>query len=333
MSEQQFMVYRVGGGARGSFDEERLALEEVGARHVVIERTHGDDDLLEQAGDADGLIIVESPVSRQAMAKMDRLKVVLRTGVGIDVVDIEAATDLGIAVVNIPDLWIREVANHAMALLLACNRRLLLHDSGLRSGSWTPTASPVGSIHGETVGILGMGRIGSAFAARAAAFEMEVIAYDPYLSADALARAGAESVTFENLLRRSDYISIHSPRTDETTHIIDEAALRQMKSSAYVINTSRGPVVDQVALVKALTEGWIAGAGIDVFEIEPPDENEPLLKMDNVIVTPHSAFYSDAAVQQVPARCGEEIARVLTGRMPMNLYNPAVLEKRPLRAY
>lgn len=332
MSEQQFKVYRVGGAARGSFEDERIALEGVGARHVVIERTHGDDDLLEQAGDADGLIIVESPVSRQAMEKMDRLKVVLRTGVGTDVIDVEAATEMGIAVVNIPDLWIREVANHAMALLLASNRRLLLHDSAVRSGSWTPTASPVGSIHGETVGILGLGRIGSAFSARASAFEMEVIAYDPYVPADVFTQAGAESVTFDELLRRSDYISIHTPRTDETIQIIDEAALRQMKPSAYLINTSRGPVVDQVALASALSEGWIAGAGIDVFEIEPPDENDPLLKMDNVIVTPHSAFYSDAAVQQVSARCGEEIARVLTGRMPMNLYNPAVLEKLPLKA-
>jgi D-3-phosphoglycerate dehydrogenase len=317
MSEQQFKVYRVGGGGRGSFEDERIALEGVGARHVVIERTHGDDDLLEQAGDADGLIIVQSPVSRQAMEKMDRLKVVLRTGVGTDVIDVEAATEMGIAVVNIPDLWIREVANHAMALLLASNRRLLLHDSAVRSGSWTPTASPVGSIHGETVGILGLGRIGSAFSARASAFEMEVIAYDPYVPADVFTQAGAESVTFDELLRRSDYISIHTPRTDETIQIID---------------TSRGPVVDQVALASALSEGWIAGAGIDVFEIEPPDENDPLLKMDNVIVTPHSAFYSDAAVQQVSARCGEEIARVLTGRMPMNLYNPAVLEKLPLKA-
>jgi D-3-phosphoglycerate dehydrogenase len=332
MSEQRFMVYRVGGGSRGAFDDERVALEAVGARHVVIERTHGDDDLLEQAGDADGLIIVESPVSRQAMEKMDRLKVVLRTGVGVDSVDVDAATELGIAVVYIPDLWIREVANHAMALLLACNRRVLLHDTALRSGTWTPTASPVGSIHGETVGILGLGKIGSTFAARAAAFEMEVIAYDPYVPAEAFERAGAESVTFEELLGRSDYISVHTPRTDETTHIIDEAALRQMKPTAYLINTSRGPVVDQSALTKALTDGWIAGAGIDVFEIEPPDENEPLLKLDNVIVTPHSAFYSDAAAQQVPARCGEEVARVLTGRMPMNLYNPVVLDKRPLRA-
>jgi D-3-phosphoglycerate dehydrogenase len=332
MSEQRFTVYRVGGGSRGAFDDERDALERVGARHVVIERTHGDDDLLEQAGDADGLIIVESPVSRQAMEKMGRLKVVLRTGVGVDVVDVDAATDLGIAVVYIPDLWIREVANHAMALMLACNRRLLLHDFRLRAGGWTPTALPVGSIHGETVGILGLGRIGSAFAARAAAFEMEVIAYDPYVSADVFARAGAESVSFDELLRRSDYISIHSPKTDETTHIIDEPALRRMKPSAYLINTSRGPVVDQPALVKALSEGWIAGAGIDVFEVEPPEENEPLLKMDNVIVTPHSAFYSDAAAQQVPGRCGEEIARVLTGRMPMNLYNPAVLDKLPLKA-
>ena len=331
MSEPKYRVYRIGGNASGSLDAERKALEEVGAQHVVLDRTHDDADLLKRTRDADGLIVVNSPVSREVMETMDRLKVVLRTGVGTDVIDIDAATDIGIAVVNVPDLWIREVANHTMALLLACNRRLLLHDAAVRSGSWISSAPPIGSIHGETVGIVGLGRIGSAFAARAAVFEMEVIAYDPYLPASAFTAGGVELVTFDELLRRSDYISLHTPKTRETIHMIDKAALRLMKPTAHLINTSRGPVVDQVALTRALSDGWIAGAGIDVFEIEPPGEHERLLKMDNVIVTPHCAYYSDSAVSQLPKRCGEEVARVLSGRMPKNLFNPEVLDKLPLR--
>ena len=166
-----------------------------------------------------------------------------------------------------PDLWIREVANHAFALLLACNRRLLKLDSIIRSGGWVPVIpSPVGSIHGETLGIVGFGRIGRALASRAQAFEMKVVAHDPYLPQEAFEEAGAEPVSFDELLRRSDYISVHSPKTDETTHMFGDSAFAKMKKTAYLINTSRGPVVDQAALVSALQAGEIAGAGLDVLE-------------------------------------------------------------------
>ena len=331
MASYKYTVYRIGIHARDLLEPERVELERVGARHVVLPRIEDEAELIDKAPDAAGLIIVDSPVTRRAMEAMERLKVVLRTGVGVDTIDVDAATELGIAVISVPDLWIREVANHAMALLLACNRRVFLLDSAVRSGDWLPIIPPpVGSVHGETLGIVGLGRIGRALATRAAAFELNLIAHDPYVPQDVFDKLGVESVSFDELLRRSDYVSIHSPRTEDTTHLFDEHAFKRMKPTAYLINTSRGPIVDQVALTHALEEGWIAGAGLDVLENEPPSADEPLLKMDNVILTPHSSYYSDAAVRQLPVRCGQEVARVLTGRMPRNLFNPKVLDKLPL---
>ncbi len=330
MTSYKYKVYRVGVHARDLLEPERLELQKVGAEQIVLPRLEG-DELVDKARDAHGIIDVDSPITRRDMEAMKDLKVVLRTGVGVDVIDVDAATDLGIAVICVPDLWIREVANHAFALLLACNRRLLKLDSIIRSGGWVPVIpSPVGSIHGETLGIVGFGRIGRALASRAQAFEMKVIAHDPYLPSGAFEEAGVEPVSLEDLLTRSDYISVHSPKTDETTHMFSDSAFARMKRTAYLINTSRGPVVDQGALVRALEAGEIAGAGLDVLEEEPPPADEPLLGMDNVIITPHSSYYSDAAIADLPVRCGQEVARVLTGRRPLNLFNPKVLEKLPL---
>ena len=333
MSNNKYTVYRIGVHARDLLEPERLELERVGARHVVLDKLEGEEELIEKARDADGLIVVDSPVNRRVMAAMKRLKVVLRTGVGVDVIDVDAATELGVAVISVPDLWIREVANHALALLLACNRKLRLLDNAVRSGDWLPIIPPpVGSLHGETLGLVGLGRIGGALARRAAAMEMSILAHDPYLPASVFDELGVESVSFDDLLGRSDYVSIHSPRTDETSHLFGEEAFTRMKPTAYLINTSRGPIIDEAALIEALQEGRIAGAGLDVLEKEPPDPDNPLLKMDNVVLTPHSSYYSDAAIAELPVRCGQEVARVLTGRRPINLVNPEVLEKLPLAA-
>ena len=262
------------------------------------------------------------------MSALKNLKVVVRTGVGYDVIDVPAATDLGVVVVNIPDLWIREVANHALALLLAWNRKLIVLNNEVKSGIWqTRVPGPVtGSLHGETVGIVGLGNIGSAFAKRVAALETHVIACDPYVDDARFAALGVERVSLDTLAARADYVSVHTLLNAETHHLINEAFLRRMKPTACLINTSRGPVVDEQALVRALQEKWIAGAALDVRESEPPATDSPLARMDNVILTPHAAYFSSPAVARVPQRCGEEVARMLTGQRPLHVVNPEVYQ-------
>ena len=332
MAEYRYTVYHVGVHTDEALKPEKAELERVGARQIVLPRLATEEEMIAQTQGADALIIMESDVTRRVMEASPNCKVVLRTGVGVDTIDIAAATDRGIAVVNVPDLWLREVANHALALILACNRRLLILDRSVRAGNWPRVIPPpVGSLHGETLGLVGLGQIGSRLATRAAALELKLIAFDPLVDQARFDELGVERVTFEELLRRSDYVSIHTPLTPETHHLLDEAAFRQMKPTAYVINTSRGPTVDQEALVKALQEGWIAGAGLDVHEKEPPEADNPLFEMENVVLTAHSGYYSDAALEAMAVRCGQEVASVLTGRMPMYLVNPKVLDNLPLR--
>ena len=190
---------------------------------------------------------------------------------------------------------------------------------------------PTGSLHGETIGVVGLGNIGSAFARRVFALEMKVIACDPYVKDSHFEELGVERVSLDELAQRSDYVSVHTLLNDETRHLINEDFLKQMKPSAFLMNTSRGPVVDEKAITKAVQEKWIAGAALDVLEQEPPSSDNPLIKMENVILTPHAAYFSDPAVAQVPKRCGEEVARVLSGQRPINLLNPAVYENEVAR--
>jgi D-3-phosphoglycerate dehydrogenase len=260
------------------------------------------------------------------MEALEGLKVVMRTGVGYDVIDVPAATELGVVVVNVPDVWIREVANHALALLLAWNRKIVDLDREVRAGTWASRVpGPVtGSLHGETVGIVGLGNIGSAFARRVAALETTVIAHDPYVDDARFAALGVERVTLEALAERADYVSVHTLLNAETRHLIGEAFFARTRPTAFLINTSRGPVVDEAALLRALRAGRLAGAALDVWEREPVPRDHPLLALPNVIATPHAAYFSTAAVAAVPRRCGEEIARVLTGQRPRNVVNPEV---------
>ena len=333
MPGSDFNVYMIGVHAGGVQVDARREVEKVGAEVTFLPFLFDETQIVEQARDADGLIVVNAPITRGVLSSLKDCKVVVRTGVGLDTIDIPAATELGVAIVNVPDLWPREVANHAMMLLLACNRRLLYLDREVRADRWAPRIPPpVGALHGETLGIVGLGQIGRYMARRAGAFEMDLIAADPYASDSVFEKYGAARVTLDELLRRSDYVSVHTPLTDETHHLINEDNLRLMKSTAYLINTARGPVVQESGLLRALQERWIGGAGMDVLETEPPGAENPLLKLDNVVLTPHTGFYSDASSAQLPGRCGAEVARVLTGRTPLNLANPAVLERLPLRS-
>lgn len=333
MPDTNFKVYFIGGQNPGADHSDTIEeLEKVGAELVPLPRLETEDEIIEQAADADALIVSEAPITRKVLSSFANCKAVLRTGVGFDCIDVPAASDNGIAVINVPDLWTREVANQAMMLLLSANRKLLEQESSVRENRWSPRISaPVGPLHTETVGVVGLGRIGSAFARRIKAFEVELIAYDPFISAEAFEAVGAESVSFDELLERSDYISVHTPLDDGTYHLIDEDALRKMKPTAILINSSRGPVVDEQALIAALQQGEILAAGLDVLEQEPPDPSNPLLAMDNVVLTPHAAHYSELSMSLRPRRYGVEVAAVLDGRRPMNLVNPQIMEVLPLR--
>jgi D-3-phosphoglycerate dehydrogenase / 2-oxoglutarate reductase len=292
---------------------------------TTIPFTKDDDEVIAKTRDADAIVTAGTPMTRNVMSALEGLKVIVRTGVGYDVIDVKAATELGVIAVNIPDIWIREVANHALALLLAWNRKLLALDGDVRAGTWNTTVpGGAGSLHGETVGIVGLGNIGSAFARRVAALEMKVIACDPYVDPARFVALGVERVSLEALAERSDYVSVHTLLNAETRHLIGEAFFRRMKPTALLINTSRGPVVDERALVRALEDKRLAGAALDVWEAEPPARDNPLLRMPNVIATPHAAYFSSAAVAQVPRRCGEEVARVFMGHRPLNVVNPEV---------
>ena len=326
MTDHSYHVYVVQGRGQRDYADCQAALAAVPARMTALPFIATEDEMIAKTRDADAIVTSASPVTRGVMSALEGLKVVARTGVGYDVIDVRAATELGVIVVNIPDLWVREVANHALALLLAWNRKIVVLDRQVHAGVWSAgvPGERTGSLHGETVGIVGLGNIGSAFARRVAALETTVIASDPYVDDRHFAALGVERVTLEALAERSDYVSVHTLLNAETHHLIGEAFFRRMKPTAILINTSRGPVVDEAALARALNDKRLAGAALDVWEREPVAADNPLLKMDNVIATPHAAYFSSPAVAQVPRRCGEEVARVLTGQRPLNVVNPEV---------
>ena len=326
MTDKSSRVYVVLGNAQWDFADCQTALRRVPARMISLPPVEVEDEMIAKTRDADALVVSSARVTRGVMSALEGLKVVVRTGVGYDVIDVPAATELGVIIVNIPDLWIREVANHALALLLAWNRGVLVMDRQVHAGVWSGRVpgSHTGALHGETVGIVGLGNIGSAFARRVAALETKLIACDPYVDDQRFAALGVERVTLETLAERADYVSVHTLLNAETHHLIGETFFRRTKPTALLINTSRGPVVDEQALAHALRDKRLAGAALDVWEDEPVARDNPLLKMDNVIATPHAAYFSSAAVAQIPRRCGEEIARVLTGQRPLNVVNPEV---------
>jgi D-3-phosphoglycerate dehydrogenase len=281
-----------------------------------------EDDFLERCAAAEALLVQYGVVSRRVIAGLPRLRLLVRYGVGVDGIDLDAATERGIPVVNVPDYGTDEVANHAVALLLALARRLPLLDRQTRAGRWNVfEAVPIHRLAGQTVGILGCGRIGSRVARKLQGFDLRLLATDPYL---AELPTGVTRVPFERLLEASDALTIHCPLTAETRHLVGREALRRMKPTAVLINTARGGIVDTAALTDALREGRLRGAGLDVTEEEPLDPEHPLLRMDHVIVTPHAAWYSEEGRRDLKRRVAEETVRVLRGGRPLHCVNPEV---------
>ena len=285
------------------------------------------EKLIEACSDADACLVPGQRFTVDVIGHLERCRVIVRYGVGYDVIDVEEASKKGIVVVNIPDFCLSEVANHALALLLDGAKKISRQDRWIRTGAWhggrAPFLSPMGPIHGETVGLIGFGQIAQAFRRRLAALDMNVLVYDPFLPRERAEALDVELVSLEDLLTRSDYVSIHVPLLPTTQHLIDAEKLALLKPTAYLINTSRGPVIDQDALIEALQEGRIAGAGLDVFEVEPLPADSPLRHIETVTMTPHDASYADSTARTMWRRVGQEAALALRGQMPNTPVNAA----------
>lgn len=289
-----------------------------------------EENLIEMAKDADAVLVISAKVTGRVLRALPRLRAVGRYGIGVDNVDVQSATDLGIAVVNVPGFCSREVADHTMMYILAFARRLPYLSGLMRQGVWgRPKASPMPALYGQTLGMIAFGEIGREVAARARGFGLTLLAYDPFVEPTMAESHGVKLVELDELLRRSDYVSVHVPLNDRTMHMLGEPEFRLMKQTAYVLNTARGPVVDEVALARAIQEGRIAGAGLDVFEQEPLDLESPLLNMDNVLLTPHTAGLSDESQGESRRRVSRALGAILEGRWPegRELYNPVVKER------
>ncbi len=332
--EKRFKVVRVGVIGSNVMREEAEELAKVNAELVFTDFCDTEDGVIEAAKDADAILSYDAPMTRRVMEALTKCKVIVGHGVGYDTVDIGAATDNGILVVNIPspEFCLEEVTNHAIMLLLACAKKLVFMINRTKQGLWidewvAPAPMAMVSIHGQTLGVVGCGSIGRMIARKAQCFSLRVLGYDPYVDKSLAKEYGITLVSLPELLKESDFISSSTFLNKETRHLIGEKEFKQMKPTAYFINVSRGEIVDEPALIKALQEKWIAGAGLDVIEKEPIDPDNPLLKMDNVIVTPHSAAYSDVAVKRLLTATSQEAARVLSGRWPKNVVNKTVKPK------
>ena len=309
-------------GRFGIGDETRAVLEEAGLEIVLTQLRDERGALIEAAADAEVLISGGAPMGADVFAGLKRARFVLRPYVGYDDIDVDAATEHGILVANVPDTFVQEVAEHSMALLLAASRRLPQMDRFVRDGRWAAgeqarvVARPIRRLSTTTLGLLGFGNIGRLVAKRAAPFGFRMLAYDPYVPAETGTDYGVSLVSLEELLRESDIVSLHVFLNADTRHLIDAARLAQMKSTAILVNTSRGPVVEEPALIDALQSGRLAGAALDVFEKEPLDPASPLIQMDNVILAPHLASYSEEGDSLHRRRVGQLALQAASGGLP-----------------
>jgi D-3-phosphoglycerate dehydrogenase / 2-oxoglutarate reductase len=305
---------------------EHELLGALGAKVVPLQ-ARSEADLLDAVTDAEGLLVCYAPVTGRVIDRLSRCRIIARYGIGVDNVDLEAASAKGIVVTNVPDYCVDEVSDHALALLLACARRIVALASCVRAGRWEARdAAPVHRLRGRVLGLIGFGKIPRRLTEKARALGLDVIAADPYVDGTDMEASGARKVSLQALLAEADFVSIHAPLVPETRHLVGEAQLRAMKRTAYLINTARGPLVEEAALLRALQEGWIAGAALDVLPHEPPAPDHPLRHLENVVLTPHVAFYSVESVEELQRKATEEVVRALRGqppRCPVNRPRPA----------
>jgi D-3-phosphoglycerate dehydrogenase / 2-oxoglutarate reductase len=311
----------------GDNDVERGILEPAGIEVIGLQ-AKGEDDLLSVARTCDAMMNQYARIGARTIAAMTRCKVIARYGVGVDIVDVEAATARGIQVTNVRDYCTEEVADHAIAMWLALARKLLQYDRATHQGTWRWQAgAPIHRIRNQVMGIVSFGKIGQSIAQRATAFGVRILVYDPYQQEQVLSAYGVQQVSKEELIRRADIIMMQVPMTPETRHFLSASEFRAMREGAIIVNTGRGPTIDNTALYDALRSGKVAGAGLDDPEEEPakrsswtPKDN-PIFSLPNVIVTPHSAYYSEESMRLARETAASEVRRVLTGERPQNPVN------------
>jgi len=296
-----------------SLDPAKAALARLNPTYRMSKSVNA-EDIVAVAKDADALLVTYAKLTRDVLMQLTRCRAIGRFGLGVDNIDLPTAKEKGIAVNYVPDYCIREVSDHAMALLLALIRKIPLSNKLVQSGRWEmPAVVPIRRIEGTVLGLIGFGHIPRLVAPKAQAFGMKVISYDPFAKPEAYKAAAVESVDLDTLLKTSDYVSVHAPLLQQTRGMLNAAAFGEMKKGAYIVNTARGPLIDEPALVAALDSGQVGGAGLDVVATEPLAKDSPLLGRDNVIVSPHTAFYSIEALNELQTKCATDVARVLSG--------------------
>lgn len=305
--------------AYGEFPDTALEAEVLSAIQATIVHARGLEtpEQLEAARLADALMVTTQRVPASLVADLAHCRIISRVGTGLDAIDIAAATERGIWVTNVPDYSVDEVSTHAITLLLAQARRLPRVLESTRRGEWDARfVRPFPRLKGQTLGVLGFGRIAQATAAKGRGLGLVVIAHDPYIAPEVMAAAGVRAVDAETLWRESDFISLHTPLTDGTRQVVNARSLAQMKPTAFLINTARGPLVDEAALLHAVRSGQIAGAALDVLTVEPPPPDHPLLHEERILITPHYAWYSESSNHDVRIRGAEEVVRAIRGERP-----------------
>jgi len=305
-----------------TLDPAREVLARVGAE-LQLASASTPEAIMPIATDADAILVTYARITGEMIGRLTKCRVISRFGIGVDNVDIAAATAKGIVVTKVPDYCIDEVSDHTMALLLALVRKIPFVNAQVHGGTWKmPSVVPIHRLRGSVLGLVGFGRIPQLVAPKAQAFGITVIAYDPFVPKEVFLAAGVEGVEFETLLKTSDYVSIHSPLVPETKGLFNAEAFGRMKPGAYLVNTARGPIVDEAALAAALDAKQIAGAALDVMVQEPPPAGHPLFGRDNVILTPHTSFYSEESLVELQTKAAQEVVAVLSGQAPRNPVNP-----------
>ncbi len=300
-----------------SLDPAKKALEDANAE-VVQAPSSSEEDIIKAAENADAILVTYAKLNENILRSLKNCKAIGRFGIGVDNIDLKVAGELGISVNYVPDYCLDEVSDQAMAMIISMARKIPQSNKLVQSGRWEmPAVVPMYRLRGKTVGLIGFGNIPRLMAPKAQAFGFNVIASDPYAPKELFEKYGVESVSMDELYERSDFISVHAPLLPETKGLVNKDAFKKMKDTAIIVNTARGPLINEKDLIEALDKNEIGGAGLDVVETEPLPENSPLIGRDNVILAPHTAFYSVEALEELQTKAASDVARVLNGEEPV----------------